>query len=284
LSALEQLQSELEAVPGVSQVLSSVDLIRMVNRAMNSGDEKHARIPDTRAALAEATFMLPKAKLRRFSTSNHSRANLIVRTGKSGSASVRALEARLRKVLENADLPAGFTTGVTGNSILLNRSADGIARNQATQVGFAAGTILLLIIFVFRSVRIGLVSMVPNVVPVLIFFGILGVGVAPLSLPTSLIGSIALGIAIDDTMHFLVAYQARRSKGATPENAARACIKQVGRPIFMTSVMLVVGFLVIVASGFATLREFGVLTAVTMAVCLTTDLILLPALLVRTRA
>ena len=122
--------------------------------------------------------------------------------------------------------------------------------------------------------------MVKGCVPVLV----LGVGVAPLSLPTSLIGSIALGIAIDDTMHFLVAYLARRTKGATPENAARACIKQVGRPIFMTSVMLVIGFLVILASGFATLREFGVLTAVTMAVCLTTDLILLPALLVRTRA
>ena len=126
--------------------------------------------------------------------------------------------------------------------------------------------------------------MVPNVVPVLIFFGILGAGVAPLSLPTSLIGCIALGIAIDDTMHFLVAYLYQRSGGKSPEEAARHCIQKVGRPIVMTSIMLVVGFLVILASGFATLREFGYLTALTMAICLTTDLILLPALLVRLRA
>ena len=284
LRAIEALQSSLGEVDGVSQVLSSVDLIRLVNRAMHNDSPEQERVPDTREAVAEATFLLPKAKLRRFATSNHSRGNLIVRTGQSGSKSVRALEERIRDVLAGAELPEGFESNVTGNAILINRSADGIASTQATQVGFAAGTIFLLICAVFRSIRIGLVSIVPNVIPVLLFFGLLGTGVAPLSLPTSLIGSIALGIAIDDTMHFLVAYRARRSVGATPEAAARECILQVGRPIIMTSIMLVVGFLVILASGFATLQEFGYLTAITMALCLTTDLILLPALLVRLRA
>jgi hypothetical protein len=129
-----------------------------------------------------------------------------------------------------------------------------------------------------------LIAMAPNIAPVLIFFGILGAGVAPLSLPTSLIGSIALGIAIDDTMHYLVAYRTARAQGLDPPAAATHCIRQVGRPIIMTRVMLIVGFLVILASGFATLREFGYLTALTMAICLSTDLVLLPALLVRTRA
>lgn len=265
-------------------MLSSVDLVRVVNRATSRGAEEQARIPETRSALAEATFVLPKAKLRRFTTSNHSRGNLIVRTGQAGSAAVRALESRIQRVLAEADLPDGFTTGVTGNAILLNRSADGIAGNQATQIGFASLAILILICIVFRSIPIGFISMVPNIVPVLLFFGILGTGIAPLSLPTALIGSIALGIAVDDTMHFLVAYRKQRSDGLDPESAARHCIRQVGRPIIMTSVMLVVGFMVILVSGFATLREFGYLTALTMFVCLTTDLILLPALLVRMRA
>jgi predicted RND superfamily exporter protein len=284
LRALAALQSDLEAVPGVSQVLSSVDLVRRVNLANRADDPAYDRVPDTRAGVAEATFMLPKTKLRRFSTSNHSRANLIVRTGESGSSAVRALEERLRAAIERAGLPPSFRAEVTGNAILLNRSADGIAGNQATQVGFAAATILVLICVVFRSLRTGLISMVPNIVPVLLFFGVLGLGAASLSLPTSLIGSIALGIAIDDTMHFLVAYRARRDAGAAPEVAARECVLQVGRPIVMTSIMLVVGFLVILASGFATLQEFGALTALTMGLCLATDLILLPALLVRLRA
>ena len=284
LEKVARLQSQLEEVPGVSQVLSSVDFIRLVNQAIMEGGESEYRIPDSRAGVAEATFMLPKAKLRRFSTSNHARGNLIVRTGEAGSAKIGALEQRIREVLNNADLPEGFTVDITGNSILLNRSADDIAENQATQVGFAAVSIFILICVVFRSIPTGLIAMVPNIVPVLLFFGILGLGLAPLSLPTSLIGSIALGIAIDDTMHFLVAYRQRRSAGLTPELAAAECIRQVGRPVFMTSVMLVVGFLVVVSSGFATLQEFGYLTALTMAICLATDLILLPALLVRVRA
>ena len=105
-----------------------------------------------------------------------------------------------------------------------------------------------------------------------------------LSLPTSLIGCIALGIAIDDTVHFLVAYRHRRAAGETPEEAATHVIRSVGRPIVITSFTLVLGFLAMLLSGFATLREFGYLTALTMGICLTTDLILLPALLVRWRA
>lgn len=284
LRALARVQAELETLPGVTEVLSSIDLIRLGNQAMRGGDPAEARIPDTRGAVAEVTFSVPKTQMRRYGTSNHSRANLIIRSDQAGSASVRALERRIREVLANADLPAGFTTDVTGNTILLNRSADGVAQNQATQVGFAAGAILLLILVVFRSPRVAGISMVPNIIPVLMFFGTLGLGAAPLSLPTGLIGCIALGIAIDDTMHFLVAYQAQRQAGQTPEEAVQVCLQTVGTPIAMTSVMLVIGFLVILVSSFATLQEFGYLTAITMAICLCTDLLLLPALLVKLRA
>jgi predicted RND superfamily exporter protein len=281
LRMIQDLQTRLEQLPGVSEVLSSVDFVRLANRAMNNGDVDQDRIPDSRAAVAEATFLLPKSELRRFSTSNHSRTNLIVRTGRAGSAAVRALEADIRTALDAAGLPSEFTTQVSGNAVLLNRSADGIARNQATQVTFAAITIFVLICGVFRSARVALIAMAPNIAPVLIFFGVLGSGIAPLSLPTSLIGSIALGVAIDDTMHFLVAYLAQKNLGRSSKQAARHCIQKVGRPIVLTSIMLVMGFSMILLSGFATLQEFGILTAFTMAVCLATDLILLPALLVR---
>jgi predicted RND superfamily exporter protein len=284
LRAAERAQQRIERLAGVRHVLSSVDLVKVANRAMENDDPSAERIPDTRGQVAEVTFMLPKDKLRRFSTSNHSSVNLVVRTDRLGSAAVRDLEERIEAALEETKLPDGIEGRVTGNTILINRSADGIAGNQATQVGSAVLTILALICVVFRSVRIGLLSMVPNVVPVLIFFGILGAGAAPLSLPTSLIGSIALGIAIDDTVHFLVSYQRDRWEGRSSEEAALDCVQRVGRPIAMTSAMLVVGFLVMTLSGFATLREFGYLTAITMGICLTTDLLLLPSLLVKLRA
>lgn len=283
LRAVSRLQADLEALPGVSEVLSSVDYIRLANRAMHDDDPQHATIPPTRAAVAEAIFLLPKNDLRRFATSNHGRNNLVVRSTRSGSAAVRELEARMEEVIEEAGLKPVLHASVTGNAILLNRSADEISGNQATQVGLAALAILILIVAVFGSLRLGAIAMIPNVVPVVLFFGVLGIGAAPLSIPTSLIGSIALGIAIDDSMHFLVAYRGQRDRGRSPSEAAEFCILTIGRPIVMTSIMIVVGFLVILVSGFATIQEFGALTALTMAICLATDLLLLPALLVRFR-
>jgi predicted RND superfamily exporter protein len=284
LRAVARLQQRLETLPGVNEVLASVDAIRLANRALHEGDSRYATIPDTRAAVAETLFLLPKDDLRRFATSNHGRSNLIVRSDRFGSEAVRALEADIQAVIARSDWPAGQHASVTGNTILLNRSADEIAGNQATQVGLAALAIFVLVVAAFRSWRLGAIAMVPNIVPVVVFFGILGMGAAPLSIPTSLIGSIALGIAIDDSLHFLVAYQRQRQQGVSPDAAAEACVVAVGRPIVMTSIMIVVGFLVILMSGFATLQEFGALTALTMAICLATDLLLLPALLVRLRA
>ncbi len=283
LAAVERLQQRIAGLDAVSQVLSTVDLIRVANHAIEGGREGTDRIPDTRAAVAEVVFMIPKAKLRRFATSNHSKANLVVRTGSLGSAAMRDLEQQIRVEIEAVGLPPEIHPDVVGNATLLSHSADGIARNQVMQVGFAALAILVLVCAVFRSVSLGLLSMLPNIVPVVLYFGVLGTGITTLSLPTSLIGCIALGIAIDDTVHFLVAYRHRRAAGETPEVAVADVIRTVGRPIVITSFTLVLGFLAMLLSGFATLREFGYLTALTMGICLTTDLILLPALLVRWR-
>ncbi len=93
----------------------------------------------------------------------------------------------------------------------------------------------------------------------------------------------ALGIAIDDTMHFLVRYRRARRAGRDAAAASRECVREVGRPIAITSVMLVLGFAVVALSGFETLSEFGALIGLTMGVCLATDLVLLPAILVRAR-
>ncbi|MEE8559009.1 MAG: efflux RND transporter permease subunit, partial [Myxococcota bacterium] len=280
LHAIETVQRELELIPGVSQTLSMVDFVRLVNRAFEGGAPYEDRIPSTRGGVSETVFAVPKEKLRRFATSNHSSANLVVRTGRLGSAAMRELESAIHEAVARVPLPPGIRYAVTGNAILMNRSADGIAGNQFNQVGFATVTILILVCLVFRSVRIGLIAMVPNIVPVLLFFGALGAGASSLSIATGLIGSIALGIAVDDTVHFLGTYHRARISGRGPEEAVAHTVRRVGRPIVMTSIMLIVGFLVLLVSGFVTLREFGYLTAMTMAICLSTDLALLPALLV----
>ena len=284
LREMERFQEKARGLPDVGRTLSMVDTVRVMNRAMAKDDPDEERIPDSRGAAAELLFMAPKGHLDSYANVNHSRANVLVRTGAVGTARVRDVTSRLDALVQEMELPEGVTAAVTGNALLLSRSADGIARSQPLTVGLAALTILVLVTFAFRSSRLGVLAMVPNLVPVAIYFGILGFGAAPLSLPTSLIGSVALGVAIDDTVHFLVRYGTERRAGRSPEQAAAICGRRIGRPIAITSVMLMAGFLVVALSGFATLRQFGILSATTMGVCLVNDLLLLPALLVRAKA
>jgi len=284
LRAMERIQRKADAIPTVSRTLSLVDTVRVMNRVLSRDDPEAERIPDTRGAVAELIFMAPKGDLDRYTNVNHSRANVLVRTGAVGSAAVRSVAAQLETAISEGALPEGIEADVTGNAILLSRSADGIARSQPQTVCLAALAIFVLVALAFRSLRLGSVAMVPNLVPVLIFFGALGLGAAPLSLPTSLIGSVALGIAVDDTVHFLVRYGRERRRGLSPEEAALLSARRTGRAIAITSLMLMAGFLVVAFSSFATLRQFGILSAATMGVCLLADLVLLPALLVRTRS
>jgi len=284
LRALERLQREADRAPHVSRTLSLVDTVRVMNRALEQDDPAEERIPDTRAAVAELIFLAPKGHLSSFSNVDHSRSNLWVRTGAVGSEAIREVEQALDAAIASADFPAGVRSAVTGNALLLARSADGIAESQPQTVGLAALVIFGLVWASLRSLKLGVVAMIPNLVPVIVYFGMLGAGVAPLSLPTSLIGSVALGITIDDTVHTLARYRDERRLGLSPEAAVQQTARHVGRAVLITAAMLALGFAVMGLSDFAKVQEFGWLSAATLSVCLLTDLLLLGALLVRSRA
>lgn len=280
LRLLERIQRRFDAIPAVTHSVSVADLVRVVNQAIRDGNPAEARVPDSIGEVAELMLVIPKAKKRPLVNVDHSRANLLVRSGEQGSSAVRALVARLSAVLRE-ELPDGLRAEVTGDTVLLNRSADSLVLNQVRTVGVTAAAVFVIVALAFRSLSLALVALAPNLVPVLLFYGLLGLGLAPLSLPTSLIASIVLGIAVDDTVHFLARYRVGRSEGLSSLEAVVQCGRRVGRPIAITSVMLFLGFLVVALSGFAALREFGLLVGLTILICLATDLILLPALLVR---
>lgn len=283
LRGIERLQAAAEQIPGVSRTHSLADVVRVLNRAIAEDDPAQERIPDTQPEVADIVFLAPKADLSRYANPDHSRANVVVRTGAVGTAEVRRLDAALHQAIAAARLPEGIRAEVTGNPILLAHSADGIASGQPQSVGLATLTCLLIATIGIRSLRIGLVAMTPNLIPVGLFFGMLGAGVAPLSLPTSLIGCVALGITVDDTIHYLVRYRDERARGLLPVPANRVCARNVGRANLVTSFTLISGFLVVALSSFATLQQFGLLSAATMAMCLAGDLFLLPAVLQRFR-
>jgi len=282
LEVVEALERRFGSLSGVTHATSVAALVRAANQAIHEDDPHYARLPAAENGIAELLLVIPKAMRRPLVNVDQSRTNVPVRSGKQGSAAVRELVAEIEAAIGEL-VPAGLEAHITGDTVLLNRSADRLARSQLTTVGTTTLVVFAIVATLFRSLPLALVALLPNLLPVLLFYGLLGAGIAPLSLPTSLIGSIVLGIAVDDTAHFLTRYRRSRDAGASPEEAVRECGRRVGRPIVITSVMLFLGFLVVTLSGFTTLQEFGWLVGLTLAICLATDLLLLPAVLVSAR-
>jgi CRP-like cAMP-binding protein len=149
-------------------------------------------------------------------------------------------------------------------------------------------TVALVVIFavmslLFLSAKIGLIAMLPNVVPVLLFFGVLGWTDIMLNIGTSIIAAIALGIAVDNTIHYMVRFNRELQATVDQERSLVATLRTVGRPIVYTSMALTSGFLVMRLSEFVPIRDFGTLSATTMLGAMVTNLVLLPALLAQTR-
>lgn len=283
LASVAALQAALDDVPGVRRTVSVLDSLRPLNRAFHADDPAHARIPDSRAGVSELLFMLPRNETERLLTLDHARMNVVVRTGLVGSSALLSLADRIEAVLDATPLEGDAEAVLTGRALILARGADSLARSQPLGVALATISIAVLVSVALGSVRLGLATMVPNVVPLIAFYGLMGAGAATLSLPTSLVGSMALGIAVDDSVHYMVRYGRERRAGASPDTAVRLATRRVGRPIAITSLMLVLGFGIVTASEFATLSEFGALAAFTMAACLFADLVLLPSVLLRFR-
>ena len=137
-----------------------------------------------------------------------------------------------------------------------------------------------ILLFALRSLRLGLVSIVPNLVPAVLGFGVWGLTVGQVGLSLSVVVAMTVGIVVDDTVHFLSKYlRARREHGQGPEEAVRYAFGTAGHALFTTTVVLVAGFLIFAFSPFVPTAQVGVLTAMIIGFALIADLSLLPALL-----
>ena len=141
---------------------------------------------------------------------------------------------------------------------------------------FISGVILV----VLRNVKLGLISLIPNLVPAAMAFGLWGYSVGSVSLAVSIVVAMTLGIVVDDTVHFILKYASAKKRGASAEDAVRYAFKSVGMALTITSLALVVGFIILGQSGFAVNRDLARLTAVTLTAALFIDFLFLPPLLI----
>ena len=169
-----------------------------------------------------------------------------------------------------------FYTGTAASvAVLSEQLMGGITRGLLTGA-VAMGLVCLIL---FRSARLTLIAVVPNAFPVLVVFGFMGMFDIPLNCGSAMVTTIALGVGLNDTVHFLMHYRGRRLEGATTEAALQGTFGEIGRPIILTSIVNCVGFGIFMISDFMPMAHFGLLAGIAMAAALVGDLLLLPNLL-----
>ena len=176
-----------------------------------------------------------------------------------------------------ATLPPSATLSVTGLVSLLNDAQRSLVQTQVESFGLAAAVVFVMIGAFFRSVRAGLASILPNIMPIFGAFALMGVGGIPLDSATVMTASIAIGIGVDNTIHFLARYRDGRAAGLAHAAAAALTLQTTGSAMLFTSVVAAAGFGVLCLAQFKPICYFGLLAGVTMITALLADLIVTPA-------
>jgi uncharacterized protein len=307
LKRIKGLQTYLATLPGIDQTLSIFNYSELFDRALQSGETGNA----TRGP-AEAKTAAPGSSLTTFwerpeqlvgvtqfigmiqqrqgasnafasvLNADSSIARIVVRTRLTSSRDIMHTADAVR-TYGKEHFPPEVTVRPTGSLILLNEATDDIVWGQITSLGFALVVIFVVLSLLFLSIKVGLLSLLPNVLAILILFGVMGMTGITLNLGTSIIASIAIGIAVEDAIRYLARLSDEIRTTHDQEKAIFQTISNVGKPIIYASTALGLGFMVFFFSSFVPIQKFGFLTALTVAVAFVNDLVLLPALLATTR-
>ncbi len=204
-----------------------------------------------------------------------------IRMQLGGTTALLQLREMLTKKIEQ-NMP-DLTVQYTGSGILTCESADNISKGQVQSVCLALGIIFVILSTLFFSFKMGFVALYPNVAAIAMYFGTLGWLEIPIGVTISIIASIALGIGVDDTIHFLTHHNEYVNKFHDEKKASMRTLVDLGKPMIFTTVSLGLGFGIFYLADMSSQVMFGVLTAYTLAVCLVTDMNFLPAIMVNTK-
>jgi predicted RND superfamily exporter protein len=279
LEELRSLQIWLEQQPEVSKTNSLVDYLMVLNRAFHGEDPEYFKLPDTKQAVSQFLFFFWHDGLKDLVTPKYSSAHIMVRAPSLNSQAINAFVDRVEERLRQ--LPEPLEGNITGDTVLIGRTMDEIAWGQAVSLTGAIVIIYAILLVYFRSFGVALLALIPNTLPVTVYFGALGLSGVTLNIITSLIACIVLGIAVDDTIHYLVRFREKAEELGDESEAVVAALRSVARPVTSTTAALCAGFLVLAASGLRHQVEFAVLSTCMLAFAWLVDVTFTPALCAR---
>ncbi|CAG1010347.1 hypothetical protein BURK2_04021 [Burkholderiales bacterium] len=282
LGDVEKLSAFLPTVDGLGRTRSVLDPLRRAHRLIE-GDAPAAETlgadTETNAQLLLLLSLDDPALLQRWMSLDQSHLRISSEAKKEPQSRRIEILATVEAFIRD-ELAPGWRATLTGPLAVYRGMVDEIQSTQLKTFGTADVVVLLLIAVFVRSLGLALLGMLPNLLPILVTLGLMGVTGLDLDMGTAMVASIVLGISTDDTIHFLGQYRKRRLLGDDPEKAVEAAILHSGRAVVTTSFALTLGFFVLSLSHWQSIASFGVLAGVTILVSLVAELFLLPALLV----
>lgn len=270
---VERLQSTAAQLPVVARSFSLSDVLRYIERV--------AKVTRSERRLTQILTQLPQRlgpALSQLASpdAHHLRLTLYLR--RWDSAEVVAAIHRLRAIASTV-LPPGWRMEPTGHVVLLSQMSQRLVNDEVASVALAFTIILGLMWLAMRSLTYALISLVPNLLPILGLFGLMAAWQIPLNIATAMSASVAIGLIFDNTIQLLYRYRDARWAGADAQNAVSAALMRCAQPMIASSLIVAGGFAVTLWGQMVTTVQFGLLTCVTIGLAMLGDLIVLPALL-----
>ena len=283
LRQVDSFAEWLREQPEVSHVTSIADVLKRLNQNLHRDADGSYTLPGNSDLVAQ--YLL----LYEFSLPVGLDLNNLINFDRSATRMTVVIE--FMSVREQIELDDRALAWLQKNAPQIQTRATGVTMVSAYSVMrnivkmligtfIAMSIVSLILIFFFKSMRLGLLSLIPNFLPAIIAMGVWGYAVGTVSVAASIVTAIAFGIIVDDTIHLLSNYLRMRNEGKAPAEAIVPTFKQVGQPLLITTLIFALGFLVFGASGLSTNQTLGVLVGLTIVIALIADFLLFPSLLV----
>jgi len=286
LRKVEEFAQWYRQQPEVMHVSTITDTFKRLNKNMHGDDPAYYRLPEQRELAAQYLLLyemsLPYGlDLNNQINTDKSATRVAITTKTLSSNEVLALEDRAQQWLKKNSLSSMQVPGASTTIMFANIGYRNI-RGMLFGATIALVLISIILIVALRSVKFGLLSLIPNLAPTAMAFGLWGLLVGEIGMGLSVVAGLTIGIVVDDTIHYLSKYlRARREKGLSPQEAVRYAFRSVGLALWVTSVVLIAGFLILSLSHFYSNSSMGLMTAMTIALALMADFLFLPPLLMK---
>ncbi|CAH1520837.1 Predicted exporter of the RND superfamily [Vibrio owensii] len=282
LNAIGGFTDWLRIQPETDHVATLADVYKRLNKNMHGDDESYYALPQNRELAAQYLLLYEMSLPYGLDLNNQinvdkSSIKMVLTVDNLGSVELVDLENRIYAWF--ADNAPQYEVVASSPSLMFAHIGE---TNMASMLSTLPITLVLisaLLIFALRSLKLGLISLVPNIAPAVIGFGLWALISGEINLGLSVVVTLTLGIVVDDAVHFLSKYQRARKEGQTAEQAVRYAFHTVGRALWITTVVLVAGFSVLAMSSFRLNADMGQLSAIVIFIALVVDFLFLPTLL-----